>query len=238
MKKLVAILLAGVLVLGCSVTAFAAGSPSATAADVSVTASATDANGTSVEIVVSQEYETTEQQEAADEMAASPTATLEALINQGLDLSDSGLTADEATELVFKAVMDVKPVGDTSLINWPVTIRFNISGVTTDSKVLVLHYINGAWVAMPVTLGDGYIDVTFDSLSPVAIFVDEETLANANSSAGVTTSDSSSSSSSSPSSSATSPETGEFPLAGTLGVVAAAAVIGMLVAQRRRYTEA
>lgn len=240
MKKFMAILLAGALFLGCSMTAFA-NSSVGTAEQASITAELTGT--TSASVVISQTYNTDEEAAAAAAMAASPEETLTDLLDSGsLDLSDLGdvsLTTEEASDLVFKAVMNVTLDGDTSSLNWPVTVRFSIPGVTSSSQVLVVYYSNGQWLTKAVTLGNGYVDVEFaseDELGAVAFYVDADTVANANSSAGVTTSSSSSSSSSS--TTTTSPETGELPLARTLGVVAAVALIGMAVAMRRRYAEA
>lgn len=236
MKKFMAILLAGALFLGCSMTAFA-NSSVGTAEQASITAELTGTS--SAKVVISQTYNTDEEAAAAAAMAAAPEETLKDLLDSGsLDLSDLGdvsLTTEEAYDLVFKAVMNVSLDGDTSDVTWPITVRFYIPGVTSSSKVLALYYSNGQWLTKAVTLGNGYVDIEFaseDELGAVAFYVDADTVANANSSATVTTSSSSSSSST------TSPETGELPLARTLGVVAAVAVIGMAVAMRRRYAEA
>ncbi len=54
----------------------------------------------------------------------------------------------------------------------PVTITMNMAGVTATSKIAVLHYVNGAWVNVPATAGNGTVTFTVDTLSPFAFFVE------------------------------------------------------------------
>ncbi|MCC8029979.1 MAG: hypothetical protein LIO75_09360 [Lachnospiraceae bacterium] len=225
MKKIAAIILAGVLALGCSMTAFASSS-TGTASDASITVDndyTVDSTGSHFSVVISQDYASDEDEAAANALAADPEGTLSDLVSSGV------LTSEEASDVVFKAVMNVSVDGDADAVTWPMTVRFNIAGVTSSSKVVALLYYNGAWQSVEVTsLGDGYADLLLYYTGPVAIYVDEDTVESANAAA----------SGSSDSSSTTSPETGAFPLARTLGVVAAAAVAGMLITVRRRYAEA
>lgn len=95
MKKVVAILLAGVLMLGATVTAFAAPSPSATSNTASVTA--TSETGT---VTISSNYDTEEEKAAAEALAAAPLSTLESVV---------GATA--ASGMVLKDVFDVSVDG-------------------------------------------------------------------------------------------------------------------------------
>lgn len=201
MKKVVAILLAGVLTLGASMTAFAAPSPSASATDTAITATAS----TGEKVVVSQNYATEAEQTAAADIKADPTAKLTEVVG-----------AEEAKDMSFVSVQDVTVEGYKG---GPITITFNVPGVTASSKVIVLHYVNGAWQKEAPTAGKGTITVTFSSLSPVAIYVDKDTAANA----GTTDS-----------SKGGSPKTGEAPVMAMVVVVVALAAAGMTVSARRR----
>lgn len=92
-------------------------------------------------------------------------------------------TADKLKELLGDAYLDtmsVVGVYDVSVpegTEFPVTITFNVSGVTANTKVAVLHYDTekGAWEKVEATAGAGTITATFTSLSPVAFVVDEAT---------------------------------------------------------------
>ena len=161
MKKVVAILLAGVLTLGAAMTAFAAPSQTGSANNAGVTA--TSDKGT---VIVSQEYTTTEDKAAAEALAAEPAATLVQIVG-----------TEAAKDMSLTAVMDVRVEG---YVSGPITITFKVPGVTTASTVYVLHYVNGAWQKEAATLGNGTVTVTFSSLSPVAIYVDKTTAAAAN----------------------------------------------------------
>lgn len=180
-KKLIAGLVGVItcLTLGMSVLA----APSPTSTGLVRTGSGVDKNGNSVEIVVS----------AATQSVA--TADLPSLLGSGYV---NGMTVVD--------VKDVSVVGDASLIQWPVTITFNVAGVTSSSKIAVLHYVDGAWKSVSCSAGEGTITATFDSLSPVAFIVDTAT----------------SSVSATSGSSTTSPKTGDF--SWVIGFIGAAAI--------------
>ena len=183
MKKVVALLLAGVLTLGASMTAFAAPSPSGNTSNATITATSDQGN-----VIVSQDYKTEAEKKAAQDLAAAPIDTLTSVVG-----------ADEAKDMSLVSVMDVSIQGT---VTFPVTITFNVPGVTTSSKVTVLHYVNGQW----------------QKESPVAIYVDKTTAANA----GNTTSN------------GKAPKTGEAPVMGVVAAVAAMAALGMAVTVRRK----
>ena len=199
MKKVVALLLAGVLTLGASMTAFAAPSPSASASNATITATSDKGN-----VIVSQDYKTDAEKKAAQDLAAAPADTLTSVVG-----------ADEAKDMSLVSVMDVTIKGE---VTFPATVTFNVPGVTASSKVIVLHYVNGQWQKENPTLGNGTVKVTFNSLSPVAIYVDKATAANA----GSTTSN------------GKAPKTGEAPVMGVVVAIAAMAAVGMAVTARRK----
>ncbi len=210
MKKVIAILLACVLVLGASMTVFAEPSPSGSSDDTGIEAEMPDyPDG---EVIVSQDYPTQAEADAAAALQAAPAETLTEVVG-----------ADEAKNMSLVTVMDVKVVGEG--VTFPVTIRFYVPGVTTSSRVIVLHYINGSWQKESPALGKGTVTVTFSSLSPVAIYVDNDTAANGTSGTGTGTTDGSA---------GRSPKTGEAPVMAVVVVVAALAAAGMTVSTRRK----
>ncbi len=214
MKKLAAVLLAGVLVFGVSVTAFATQSPSGSTQDTLINA---ELQGQpDWHLIISQDYPTQEEADAAAALRQNPQTQLE---------STPGVGAEEAQGMKLVTVMDVKVVGEGK--NPPYTVRFYVPGVTASSRVIVLHYFNGAWQKESPALGDGTVTVTFSDLSPVAIYVDEETANNA----GTSGTDSTASAGSG----TVSPKTGEMPVMPVIAVVAVCAAVGMTVSVRRKY---
>ena len=142
MKKVVALLMAAVLTVGMTVTAFAAPSPSANA---DIVTAAKDADGNAVDlsdIIVSENYDAAEQS-AVDAIKADSQAVLASVVGQSTAAN----------------------------VKFPVTLTFKIAGVTASSKVIVLHYYDGSWHQENPTVGDGTVTVTFDRLSPVAFYV-------------------------------------------------------------------
>ena len=178
MKKWMGILVAGVMCVAMGMTAVAAPSPSAQGI-VQEVVSATDKNGNDVEIVI--EEMSPEGKEAAaqlDNMDTVKELVGDAFVD-GMKVLD---------------IQEVKVKGDASLIEWPVTLTFKVPGVNENTKVAVLHYDleKSAWESVPCKAGKGTIEATFESLSPVAFIVDQNTMDAATSNG-----------------SATSPQTGE-----------------------------
>ena len=112
-------------------------------------------------------------------------------------------------------VRDVVIVGDTSLVEFPLTITFKVPGVLSTTKVAVLHYADGAWQVEPSKAGNGTITATFDSLSPVAFVVDKNTSSSA----------------------VTSPETGENTAVPAVGAVVIVAVLGAAVLRKKAFVK-
>lgn len=92
-------------------------------------------------------------------------------------LEDKGFVADvfgnewvDGMELVD--LKEVHLAGNGTWNKWPITIEFKAAGITSDSKVGVLHYslAKNKWEAVPSKAGEGTITATFDSLSPVAFY--------------------------------------------------------------------
>lgn len=191
-KKLTALVLAVVCAMALGMTAFAAGSPSAGSVGSSA-ASATDKNGNAVEVTF-----------GSTSVAAPSGTDLQKL------LEEAGVFVEG---MAVRNVMDVSVPDGTA---FPVTITFNVSGVTADSHVAVLHYNGSAWEVVSSEAGNGTVTATFESLSPVAIVTD------AADSAG------------SAASGDASPKTGE-PAVALIGVVALLAAAGVCGLKKRAF---
>lgn len=201
MKKWCGFVMAAVMVCTMGMTAFAANSPTASGV-VNKVSSAVDKNGNAVKVEIQAIPE--EYKEVAQEIK-SIDKVKEVLGNQFV----------EGMEVVD--VRDVVVVGDKA--EFPLTITFEVPGVLSTTKVAVLHYSDEkkAWEVVPSKAGNGTIEATFDSLSPVAFVVDKNTSASA---AG--------------SDSVTSPKTGEGMTASILGISAIVLFAGAVVCLRRR----
>ena len=202
MKKLTAVLCAAVLCLSTAASVFAQPSPEVSGVVTGVS-TGTDANGNAIEATVGE-----------------VPAEYQAAVDQVKDLTFvQNLLGDAFVEGM--QVVDVKDVTVPEGTVFPATLSFNVTGVTADSHVAVLHYDTaaGAWEVVESKAGNGTITATFDSLSPVAFVVD------GNAAAGSTAAGASSQTSGS----ATSPKTVETFALSMAAVIAAAALAGMAV---------
>ncbi len=148
-SKIAVAVAAAVMVLGSSMTAFAATSTStvaATATDVSAVA-ATMEDGTAVTVSNVTEAVVTDAQKAAV-----------ALVGQSAATNAGTVQVEKVFEL-------------TAAISGPTNITIAVPGVTAGQKVAVLHQkADGTWESVPVTnVSAGSVTATFTSLSPVAI---------------------------------------------------------------------
>lgn len=202
MKKLTAVLCAAVLCLSTAVSVFAQPSPEVSGVVTGISAGI-NADGDAVEVTLS---------EVPAEYQAAVEQVKDSAFVQNL-LGDAFVEGMQ--------VVDVKDVTVPEGTVFPVTITFNVTGVTADSTVAVLHYDTaaGAWEVVESKAGNGTIMAIFDSLSPVAFVVD------GNAAAGSTAAGASSQTSGS----ATSPKTGETSVLSMAAVIAAAALAGMAV---------
>lgn len=198
-KKIFGAIIAMSLVLMMGFQAVASDSPS-TDGIVTEALQAVDKNGRSVEIDVQalpEEY--THLAEEIKDVSALK-AVLGSAYVDGMEVID---------------VRDVVIVGDTSLVEFPLTITFKVPGVLSTTKVAVLHYADGAWQVEPSKAGNGTITATFDSLSPVAFVVDKNTSSSA----------------------VTSPETGENTAVPAVGAVVIVAVLGAAVLRKKAFVK-
>lgn len=161
MRSRVAKTLALVVALAACVgtTVFAAPSPSATTV-VNKVSKAVDKDGNAVEAAI----------------AEVPAEYAEAVAEVKTEAKLKELLGDFFNENVV--VADTKNVTVPDGTQYPVTISFEMKGVTANSKVQILHYDveKKAWEKIDTTVGEGTVTGTFNSLSPVAFAVDKTTL--------------------------------------------------------------
>ncbi|MCM1468611.1 MAG: hypothetical protein NC086_10735, partial [Alistipes sp.] len=157
MKKFMTIAMAFVLAMGMTVTAFAAGSPvTSVSAGNTVTV-----GGKEVEVKVDvTTVEDTVSTEAAT--VAENTAKVAGL----LGISDAAVE----TTIVGDVVDVTLPDDIVPTVENPVTITFQVTGVSSDDKIVVAHKKeNGEWEYItPSAVSNGSVTVPFTSLSPVA----------------------------------------------------------------------
>lgn len=221
MKKVLAVICSAVLTIGMAVTAFA--QPSVVASGV-VTgiSSAVDADGNTVtsgigmKTIADAKNDLTEQQKkAAEEIKTA--AKLKEVLG---DKYEEGMT-----------VIDVKylyPYGAFSG-KFPLTMTFNVTGVTSSSKVQVLAYNDetGQWEVVECTVGNGTVTAVLNSLSLVAFVVDGKTAGTINTAT---------STGGGSNTSTVSPKTGEGNIMMMVAMFAAIGLAGMtvVVAGRKR----
>lgn len=199
MKRMIKGLIATTVVLSMSLTAAAVESPTTgTAVTGVVEGASVDKNGTAVDIVV----ESVEETLLAEIEYIQETEELKAFLG---DLYVEGMEVVEIREVFVD--------GDLNDVSWPVTIVFEVDGVTANTAVQVLHYYDGAWEVVESVSGAGTITATFGSLSPVAFVI------------GDTVADSSTDTT-------TSPQTGETGV--IIAVLALAAVAGVVAYSTRK----
>lgn len=152
MKKLGALVAAAMLAV-MSMTAVAAPSPSAAKVDKVV------ATVGGKEVTIKETEVAAEVAAKANEIVADKEAVKEL----------TGVTFEKATVAYMKDI-SIDDLGDGA------TIRFEIKGVTSSTPVAILHYNGTAWENIKATAGNGYVEGTFTSLSPVAVVVDSAKL--------------------------------------------------------------
>lgn len=70
--------------------------------------------------------------------------------------------------------VDISIVGDISKVAWDVTAELEITGVTEDTEIYMVHWNDEEWELVPIEVGDGYITATISSCSPFAFISDGE----------------------------------------------------------------
>lgn len=150
-KRIAGFCAAMTLALSMSIAAFAAPSPSVNGTVSS--GSGTDANGNTVTATITEVTDTEAKAQLENK------ETLKEIL--GSDFTENMVVAD------------IKEVSVPEGTTFPVKLTFSISGVTSSSKVVILHYNGSAWEKVAVdAVGDGTVTATFTSLSPVAFVVE------------------------------------------------------------------
>ena len=198
MRKLVTFMLAAVTALSMTCTVFAAPSPTSIGAVSTTGSTATDANGKAITATVA---ETTQKPD---------TAVVEST------------KLDNAT--VIGSVDISLPAGTA----FPATVTVKVAGVTANTKLVVLHYVDGAWKTENSKCGDGTVTISgLNSCSPFAFVADKTTV--------TTTTNGTSNGAANGTNGTASPKTGEtaaMPMVALIGVLAMAGVV--LVSKKRR----
>lgn len=164
MRKL--IILITTLVLAFAITTVAYAAPSVQLETPNV--KAVDADGNAVEVVV--EY-------VKDAAAAGPEYVSIKDTDEAFDLIKVKYPAITKANLRMISLMNVYVKNGEAEIKWPLTLTFEVSSIGKTSKAFVLHFENQEnWVVLDSVVGDGVVKAEFDSLSPVAIFVDSSAL--------------------------------------------------------------
>ena len=157
MKKLTSLVLVTVLSCMMGITAFAAGESPEINGVVTEITNAVDRNGNAVKATL---------REVEDK------SLIENIRKTFKDvLRAAGIEVTEGMEVV-----DVKDVTVPEGTEFPVTITFKAAGVTSETRVEVLHYTGSEWEVVKSKAGEGTITATFTSLSPVAFVIDKDTM--------------------------------------------------------------
>ena len=195
MKKKFISVLAALMVLSFGTTVFAANSPVAGDVQESVTenTSQTEVEKVTADKSAEEYVSAVGEVTTADGTKATVSAAEETTINNAVATVNEQLKdvvniankyiAGTKGEALAKAAMDsskkitteVKSIVNVTVAGVsasnPVTLTFNVAGVTADSCILLLHYneTTGKWENIPATTGNGTVTATFTSLSPIAI---------------------------------------------------------------------
>lgn len=168
MKKLIAWISVAAITLTMSLSAFALPSPTVSGF-VKGARSAIDTEGRSVKIIVQTVAEaqadfTPEEKKAIEEIKSEK--KLREIM--GFNWEDGMQLAD---------IRNIKIDGDASSVKFPVTITFDVPGITTKSKVtlLVFNEETGKWEIVNCKVGNSTVTATFNFLGLVAFVVDTDT---------------------------------------------------------------
>ena len=157
MKKFTSLVLVTVLSCMMGITAFAAGNSPEIDGVVTEITNAVDKDGNAVQATIG---------EVEDK------SLVENVKETFRDiLTKAGIKVTEGMEVV-----DVKDVSVPEGTEFPVTITFKVAGVTSETRVEVLHYTGTEWEVVKSEAGEGTITATFTSLSPVAFVIDKNTM--------------------------------------------------------------
>lgn len=160
-KKLLAFALASVLTLGLSITSLAA---SVQAGVVTGINKVTDKDGNDIPGYLAVTELTEEGKKVTDELKDA--AKLKKLL-ESLGIAYNG-------DMRIIDMKELQEVGVVPKSIYPVTVQFDVKGVTASTKVLVLHYDyeSGTWELVESTVGDAMVAAKFGSTGAVVFVVD------------------------------------------------------------------
>ena len=159
-KKLICAMMAMIMILAMGVTTFAAESPVANGVVTAV--SAKDKNGNTFNYSLGK-YN-----------ASYGSAVAYVQSNDGLKAT-LGDAYVEGMQVVDVRSVTLENAGN---VTYPLTVTLKVPGVIAGTKVAVMAYVNGQWVVLKCTAGDGVIDITFDDASQlemIAVIADKNT---------------------------------------------------------------
>lgn len=205
MKKLALILSVAIMVVTSVMPAFAQVSPDVKT--VVTVKSAEDVNGNKI-VIGLRELEG-KNKDLADEILKPN--NLKALL--GDDYSDKLQVVDTVDMYVWDSKKGEISWKDAKEL-FPVTITFNVPGVTPKSNVKVLAYYDGAWhVVDGLTVGNGTVKGAFDVTMPLIFLVDGKKVSGVD---------------------IKSPKTGESNMGMYITILAAAAFAGVVVSRKKK----
>lgn len=160
-KKLLSLAMVCLLTLGLSITSLAG---SVEAGVVGGIDNVTDKDGNDIGYGIMLTELTDEGRRVAEGLK-DPAKLKELLESLGIEYKDDMHIID---------MKEIVEVGEVPSSSYPVTIKFNVKGVTASTKVIVLHYdyASGKWEAVECTVGDGTVSAKFSSAGPVVFVVD------------------------------------------------------------------
>lgn len=193
MRKILGVALVAAMVLTMNLSVFAAGSKEVTGTVTKATA--VDKDGKAVDVTLANVAESVKTE-------VSKVETLKKVLG---DKFVEGMK-----------VVDVKDVEVKEGTTFPLTITFQVANVNANTKVAVLHSPDEgkSWETASVSnvkAGNGTITATFQSLSPVAFVVDENTAT------------------------PSAPRTGEMSMVTVAALVAVVAVAGVVTFRKKEF---
>ena len=159
MKKFISFVMAAVLCVGMTTTVFAANSVDTDAAG------GTEGMIESVGTVSGEDLDVKVNPLDAEVSVELSGIGTNSYTTEAVKAAAASLNVESAQSLGF---FDVK-VLDGNGQEKAAQVKFYINGITANSNVVVLHYVNGAWKNVTGEKGDGYVVGEFDSYSPVMI---------------------------------------------------------------------
>lgn len=185
-KKLLAIMSAVVLIIGTTVTAYAAPSPS-------VGTVGTASSGQTTNTTVEQEGTPTEYSNGTtvsggftDTTVSTTTAQSAAVATQNLvlnnvaatgallgrtDIANAATNSGATVTASILTVVDIQPTaGQTKDANGYYTFTLAVAGISAGDAIIALHYNGTAWeTIVPNAVGDGAVEISSTTCSPFAI---------------------------------------------------------------------